>query len=240
MEKLDLFLNENYLKYGIRQYITWNPAVAPHLVVFGATGSGKTVGTKLILARISKYIPDSQIWLNDYKGDDTDYGFLKDSDRFFRYDEVKRGLQDFYSEFERRQTGASNNRNFIICCIDEWASYVMSLDKKEAEEEKRKLGILLMLSRSYNAHILLSQQRIDSTYFSAGSRDQYNVVVALGNLSAEGKEMMFREFKDQMKTDRKQGTGYMITNGTDFTPILVPTISDMNLVNAYIKDAVTR
>lgn len=240
MENIDLFLDERYLKYGVRHYVTWNPLVAPHLVVYGITGSGKTVATKLILARISKQIPDSQIWLNDYKGDDTDYGFLGKTDRFYRFDDVKHGLQNFYSEFQKRQSGESRNRNFIICCIEEWASYVTSLDKKEAEEEKRKLGKMLMLCRSYNAHIILSQQRIDSTYFSAGSRDQYNVVVSLGNLTTEGKEMMFREYKDQMKPNRKQGTGYMITNGTDFTPIQIPFISDMTKMNYYIKEAVNR
>lgn len=52
--------------------------------------------------------------------------------------------------------------------------------------------------------------------------------------------MMFREFKDQMKPDRRQGTGYMITNGTDFTSIAVPSISDMNRLNHCIKQAVVR
>ena len=52
--------------------------------------------------------------------------------------------------------------------------------------------------------------------------------------------MMFREFKDQMKPDRKQGTGYMLTNGTDLTSIVVPTISDMSRLNNYIKMAVER
>lgn len=240
MEEIDLFLNEAYLRYGIKQYVTWNPAVAPHLIVFGVTGSGKTMATKLILARISKHIPNSQIWLNDYKGDNSDFACLKGCSRFYRFDEVEKGLQDFYTEFRKRQSGESDRRNFIICCIDEWTSYIASCDKKMAEEEKKKLGTLLMMGRSYNVHILLSQQRCDSIYFSAGSRDQYNVVIALQNLSAEGKEMMFREYKDKMKPDRKQGTGYMLINGTDFTPIQVPFISDMTKINHYIKEAVTR
>ena len=52
--------------------------------------------------------------------------------------------------------------------------------------------------------------------------------------------MMFREFKDEMKPDRKQGTGYMLTNGTNFTPIVVPTISDMKCLHSYIRMAVER
>lgn len=240
MKEIKLFFDEKYLKYGVKQYVVWNPAVAPHIVVFGATGSGKTTATKLILARISKHIPDSQIWLNDYKGDNTDYAFLRGCTRFYRFDEVERGLQSFYEEFRKRQSGECNRRNFIICCIEEWSSYIMSLDKKTAEDEKKKLGTLLMLGRSFNVHILLCQQRCDSSYFSAGSRDQYNVVISLQNLSTEGKEMMFREYKDQMKPDRKQKTGYMVMNGANFTPFQVPFISDMTKIDYYIKEAVKR
>ena len=65
-------------------------------------------------------------------------------------------------------------------------------------------------------------------------------MIALGNLSSEGKEMMFREFKNEMKPDRKQGTGYMLTNGTNFTPIVVPAISDMKCLHSYIRMAVER
>ena len=80
---------------------------------------------------------------------------------------------------------------------------------------------------------------MDASYFNA-ARDNFNLVIALGNLSTEGKEMMFREFKDEMKPDRKQGTGYLLTNGTDLTPIVVPSVYDMNRLNQYIKQAVTR
>lgn len=96
-----------------------------------------------------------------------------------------------------------------------------------------------MLSRSFNIHIFVSQQRIDSQYFGA-SRDCFNFVLSLSNLSKEGKDMMFHDYKDLMKSDRKRGTGYILVNGTDFAPIIVPTISNMELVHRYIKDAVNR
>ncbi len=123
--------------------------------------------------------------------------------------------------------------------FDEWASYLLNLDKKKAEEEKKKLATLLMLGRSFNIHVLISQQRVDASYFNT-ARDNFNLVIALGNLSSEGKEMMFHEFKDEMKPDRKQGTGYMITNGTDFCSISVPLISNTDRLNDFIQRAVIR
>lgn len=235
-----MVLNEKYLQCGIEQYVTWNPEKAPHMVVFGATGSGKTYCAKLILARISKMVHDAQFYIADYKGDaDFSYININSTDRFYRFMDCEKCLNDLYMRFQKRQSGEMKDRNMLLMLYDEWSSYLLNIDKKKAEEEKKKLATLLMLGRSFNVHVMISQQRVDASYFNS-ARDNFNLVIALGNLSAEGKEMMFREFKDQMKPDRKQGTGYMITNGTDFTPIVVPTISDMNLVNAYIKDAVTR
>ncbi len=239
MDEISLFYNENHLKYGIRQYVTWNPAVAPHFVVFGATGSGKTYAMKLMLARISKEIPDAQFFVADYKGD-SDFSYLCGEQRFYRFMECENCLSEFFLRLQRRQSGEDTTKNFLLMFFDEWASYIMNLEKKKAEEEKRKLATLLMISRSYNMHVGIGQQRCDSAYFTAGSRDQYNLVMALGNLSSEGKDMMFREFKEQMKPDRKQGMGYMTINGTDFTPIQVPYITNMDKVNHYIKEAVRR
>jgi hypothetical protein len=236
--EIELFLLESYLNYGIRKYTLWNPAKAPHTVIFGATGSGKTYATKLMLGRISMYCPDSKIFICDFKGD-IDFSFLHGENRFYRFLDCEKGLADFYSSFQKRQSGEDPHRNMMLLFFDEWASYTLNLDKRQAEEEKKKLSTLLMLGRSFNCLLLISQQRVDASYFNS-SRDNFNMVISLGNLSTEGKEMMFREFKDQMKPDRKQGTGYMITNGTDFTPIAVPSISDMNRLNHCIKEAVAR
>lgn len=238
--EIDLFFKESYLQYGIQQYVTWNPDKAPHICIFGMTGSGKTVASKLLLARTAKILPDMQLFVNDFKGD-SDFSFAAQAPRFARFMECEQNFDAFYQRFLKRQSGEDSSRNMLLCFFDEWASYTLSIDKKKSEDEKKKLATLLMLGRSFNVHVMLSQQRMDASYFATGgSRDQLNLVISLSNLSAEGKEMFFREFKDQIKPDRKQGTGYMITNGTDFTPIQVPFISDMTKINHYIREAVTR
>lgn len=238
MNELPLILNETYFKCGFRQYVLWNPDKAPNICIFGATGSGKTYCTKLMLARIAKIIQNSQLYVCDFKGD-TDFSFLNDTDRFYRFMDCEDGLSNFYERLKKRQCNEDISRNMLVLFFDEWASYILNMDKKKSEEEKRKLATLLMLGRSFNIHVMISQQRVDASYFNT-ARDNFNLVIALGNLSPEGKEMMFHDFKDKMKVDRRQGTGYMIINGTDFTSVLVPFISDMNLVNFYIKQAVNR
>lgn len=95
-----------------------------------------------------------------------------------------------------------------------------------------------MLGRSFNVHVLLCMQRLDVAYIQ--SRDCINLVMAMGNLSEEGKEMMFHDYKKQMEPNRRQGTGYLTINGTKFTPFVVPQVRNRELLNEHIKKAVQR
>jgi len=236
---INILYDEKWLTLGITRFITWLPAEAPHAVVCGSTGSGKTYFSKLLLGKLSLYEPDAKIYLNDFKGDD-DFLFLSGCKRFYRYDACKDGLQQFYEQFQSRQSGEDKSRNMLILFFDEWAAYCNSIDdKKQLEAEKKKLANCLMLGRSFRCHVAISQQRCDAIYFSA-ARDNFNLVIGLGNLSEEAKNMLFHEFKKDMLPDRKRGTGYMLTNGANLTSIQVPAITNWQKLHDTIKYGVTR
>lgn len=233
-----ILLNHTFLELGIGQPVHWNPEKAPHTIVCGATGSGKTYFTKLLLGKIAIYEPDSQLYVCDFKGD-SDFEFLKGCQRFYRFMDCQDGLQQFYERLQKRQNSKDNSRNMLVLFFDEWASYCNGLDKRGVEEEKKKLSTLLMLGRSFRIHVIVSQQRADAQYFGT-ARDNFNLVIGLGNLSEESKNMLFHDFKDQMQSDRKRGTGYILTNGTDLTPIVVPMINSMDKLHRTIRQGVMR
>ena len=237
-KEINLLLYKEYLDLNIRQYIKWNVSEAPHAIIIGSTGSGKTYLCKLLLGKLALHICDSELYICDFKGDD-DFSFLDKFNCFYRYMECKDGLQQFYERFKARQEGQDKNRNMIVLFFDEWASYCNSLDKKAIEEEKKKLSNLLMLGRSFNVHVVISQQRADAVYFSS-ARDNFNLVIGLGNLSEESKNMLFHEFKSDMNSNQRQGTGYLLINGSGLTEIQVPKIQSNEKLENKIKEGVTR
>lgn len=237
MAIIPLVYSEPLLKAGYKEYVQWDTSSMPHLAIAGVTGTGKTYCTKLILAKVSKYITDSQITVCDYKGD-SDFSFLSECGRFYRFDSCLHGLNTFYNDFLNVQrTGIKNGFHLLV--FDEWGAFINSLDKKDAEDAKKKLSILLMLGRSFDYHILLSQQRLNAEDFGK-SRDQFNLIILLGNASKEVISMLFHDYKEYIQNDRKRGTGYLLANGADFQPIVVPTIASMEQVNNAIKHAVIR
>lgn len=241
IDKIPILLDDTFCELGVRKDIIWNPERSPHILVVGATGSGKTYLCKLILGKIARFIPDSELIVCDMKAD-KDYGFLIETGtkNAFRFMDCERGLEKMSVMLENRQNGSSD-RHFTILYFDEWASYISALnsDKKKTTNALQNLSRLLMMGRSFNLQILISQQRGDASTFGT-ARDNFNFVVGLGNMSKESQQMLFSEFRSDMRPDRTRGTGYMLANGSDFHAIRVPTINRMDLLEADIIAGVTR
>lgn len=204
---------------------------------FGTTGSGKTYAIKLLCGKLVKY-GDARLTVCDGKGGG-DFDFLIGCDRYAAID-VTDVFNGFYDSFLARQRGEDESRDMRVLLFDEWSAYLDGLDeKKQMEAQRKKLGQLLRLGRSFRTRVLLSQQRMDSTYFQ-GFRENFNLVIGLSNLSKESRDMFFSEFKDQMEPDRDRGTGYMTINGASFTPIAVPKVNDLEKLHRAILAGVTR
>lgn len=234
MARINLVYDASLHHAGIAKYILWDFEKFPHIVIFGATGSGKTYLLKILLARIGKYVPRAELVVCDYKSD-TDFTFLKGCSNFYRYTECHIGLERAVRELQNRQANETASRHFFCLIFDEWASFVSNMEKKSAEQAKQDLATLLMLGRSFNVHVIVSQQRLDAAYFNS-ARDNFSVVIGMGTLSKEAIQMMFSEYKDVINSRKSQGSGSMII-GSEFKEIIVPQVRDVLTMQTYIRSA---
>ena len=237
--KIPLLLDDSFFQLGIQKMVLWEPARTPHIIIIGATGSGKTYCCKLLLGKIARYFPDSELIVCDMKADN-DYAFLHGSQNYFRFMDCEKGLDKISTMLVERQQG-NPDRHFTVLYFDEWASYIsaISTDKKAHANALQSLSRLLMMGRSFNLQVVISQQRADASTFGT-ARDNFNLAIGLSNLSKEGQQMLFTDFREKMLPDRTRGTGYMLANGSDFHAIRVPTITRWDLLEMDIIDGVKR
>lgn len=234
---IDLVPEEAFAASGIIKYVKWDYGKFPHIAISGHTGSGKTYLLKIILGRIGLHIPQSELIICDFKGDD-DFSFADGCANFYRFDRCMDGLQRAMKLLQDRQNRVVSDRHFFCLVFDEWASFLNSLDKKSADSAKQTLSMILMLGRSYDIHVILSQQRMDATHFNS-SRDNFSVVFGMGTLSKEAVDMMFSEYKDVIVRSKPQGHGSLVI-GSQFKEIVVPTVHDSGRLQAAILLAVNR
>jgi len=220
MSDIPTFLNMDYLAYGVKSSVSIDLSATAHILVAGQTGSGKTYATRLLLAKIAKYQPDAQITIVDYK--QFDFTDFDDTPRYYGYDTAFVGLQQFNDEFDARLSGADKSRNRKILLFDEWSAFMSSLEKKRADEAKAIIQRLLCLGRAYNVTCIIGAQKAMADLFAGGSRDNFGVVILLGNSSKEQRQMLMSDYADDMQTDCPRGQGYMSIAGRGLYHVLVP------------------
>ena len=204
-------------------------------IVAGQSGVGKTYTCKQIL--VHTYIESNcEMYVLDYKSD-TDFDFLTGCKRFYRYTECRNGLHNFYNRFLHRQSGNELERHPLLLFWDEWSSYCNATEKKQLEEDKKILGILVSLGRSFGCHVIISQQRADAIYFNQ-FRDNFSMCIGMGNLSDESRKMLFPDYAKTLPPDRQRGTGYAAFNGQKPIPIFVPPVKNTLRLERILQEAV--
>lgn len=225
-----------YGDYGIGdEPVYWEYEKYAHMLISGPTGSGKTYALKSILAN-SRWTAYVRLYLCDFKNDD--FKYAEGAPRYYGFKACAEGLNDFYKAFEARQSGADDSRFPLFLVFDEWGAYLSTLDKKQAEAEKAKLSTLLMLGRSFNVHVIISQQRADAEYF-AKARDNFGAIIGMGELSKEAKEMLFSEVKGDMRPVDQIGIGYFL-QGAKLRRVWVPNLAGEKDLNDVILRLISR
>lgn len=211
------------LPITISRPISWDYKQYPHALLVGGTGSGKTTLLKELIGNFITIIPGSEIYLATYKPKSEDFAFLGDSPYFGDYKRCQEIFDQFYLRFEQRLDGSDMNRNPLILFFDEWVGFLLSQDKKTTDDLLNRMGQILMLGRSLRVIVVTAMQRPDAMFFKNGSRDNFNLIIAMGNLSSDGTRMIFPS--DMIKTLEpcsEIGTGYALIGGWNLYKIRVP------------------
>ena len=210
-----------------------------NMLIVGATGTGKTVATKILMAKISQFQTGAKIWLLDFK--QFDFQDFSSLPRYYGFTNCVQGLTDFYNTFkQQQQLGIVAEPNYLIC--DEWSAFITSLEKKDADRCKAMLSELLMHGRSYQFIPIIGMQRADATHFVAGARDNFQCCLALGNLSREGRKMVFPDDLSELVNHcgKREGNLYIATDGIGLGKIRIADISNMEELDAIIRNGMLR
>ena len=173
--------NENglYLTVGKQgnKAINCDLTTTPHILVAGATGSGKSVFvSQALLSLVARYSPEKlNLAIMDVKG--VEYGAFKGLKHLINgkiktsEEEIETTLENLVLEMERRyqliaeahvkniqkyneQTSASVP--YIVVVIEEFAELMSCLPKKFTNNLQR----LLQMGRGVGIHLILSSQRV--------------------------------------------------------------------------------
>lgn len=215
-----------------------------HILTVGGSGSGKSMASLLLTAKVSLHNPSSKVWILDYKGDSDTFGFLNNGVdnsvsecRYWQYSDCMKGLEDYYSMFQKRLSNdPDQDKGFRLLWCDEWASFILNLPKKEAEAAKSMLSTVLMMGRSKRCQVLMSTQKAMMEIFSSGSRDNFSVCLAMGNISKESAAMLGFS-RDEFLPVTEIGGGHLLLGGRQL-PVQVPFIGPRGM--ARMKEDILR
>lgn len=242
---IPIVINETAWCYNLIEYFQINMDFSPMGILAGSSGSGKSYCLKNIISKIVMFDESSQLYILDYKGS-TDFDFLHSDSRYYAFDKVHDGIQDLWNVLTKRQNKVDMSTNRVIAVVDEFAAfinYMTGIDKKAAEADKQIISNIGMLGRSFKINAILSQQRIDSSYWgTGGGRENYissGFVLSFGNASPEAYKMLFPEYYANLLSDRKRGKGYISICGNQPLPFISPTIN-MERANELIQIGATR
>ncbi|HDP5816556.1 TPA: cell division protein FtsK [Staphylococcus aureus] len=225
--------------YDTKVYIThqilWDFVKAPHALITGVTGGGKTYFLFYMIRELFKR--NAEVRLLDPKVSDLSFmknviGTEKVADTkgqiFKQLREANEEMEHRFrmmSESEYYQLG-SNFRNFDLppyfVIFDEVTAFTSTLDKKELQEMNDYLINIIMKGRQAGVFMFLTAQRPDADVIKGNVRDQLGLRVSMGNLSADGYRMTFGQTDKAFQPIHESdiGRGYISILGQYNEPIL--------------------
>lgn len=229
------------LPYGVDEngnLITWQPALNPHMLIVGGTGTGKTVVEHGFVEQIARL--GYRIWIID--GKRIEFvgfrGYPNVELVASRVEHQVRMIIAAHEMMEERYTlieaGKATLKDFdpLFLVIDEYATlrarilrWYKSVKQKGDPTQPPVIELiedLARLARSAKIHMVVGLQRADVTFLGGEMRDNFAARISMGRLSPQGANMMWDSFAIGVALPRNlRGRG--ISNDADSNPVEIQT-----------------
>lgn len=243
--------------------VYWNYDSAPHMLIAGGTGGGKTY---FLYSLIKAMLDVGTIDICDPKNADladlSDLPVFKGHVHYGSGETMIRCLENGVKLMDKRfkymkslpnyQSGKNYAfydipPHFII--FDEWKAFYTSLDYRVKERVDTAVQQLVLKARQAGIFLVLATQRPDAADFPAGVRDNLMCKVTVGILAQVAYHMVFgEENKNKAFFNKKiKGRGYIDTGGGAkenegegvvrefYTPLVPPTFNFLEEFKKYEK-----
>lgn len=206
----------------------WDFTKSPHALICGSTGGGKSTFIDYLIIEFLKRKAD--VYICDPKQSDLSnlsLFFGKYSNRVVgEPNHIARVVREVYEEMNRRYNTYIKNPdmfkyganyidyslNPVVLFFDEFTSFRLSCDKKVNDEVMKRLSEIILKGRQMGVFCILATQQPNSESIPTQLRDNLNLRLSLGAISAEATRMAFGGSYD-LKNIEGVGTGYIYING---------------------------
>ncbi|WP_026498464.1 FtsK/SpoIIIE domain-containing protein [Butyrivibrio sp. WCD2001] len=205
----------------------------PHLLIVGASGSGKSYETTYLLS--SLFETDCEVFCLDFKNSG-DYDFVDSSHLSYGKDCIDM-LDKFYGRFiEIKEKNLSDK---IVCVFDEYAAFLIwltSFDKKLAKKAMDQVAEILMMGRRIGknggAYMWTILQKPNAEYFG-NARENYFVKIVMGEVSRSIRTMLEID-EVEIPQEHISRTGHGIVMIDDCIYAFIAPTYDVWLMNAML------
>lgn len=237
----DLIVEDNY-SFVLQQGLIWKLNKAPHAIVTGKTGSGKSTFLLGLLMQI--LYKDMEFFIIDPKHEFSAFSFIDDKvlsakdDILNVLDEVIKVLEDRQKEVKEKVadtgliggTAADFNIKPYVIIFDEMSAFIASLDSKEKKDFDAKITQIVQKGRSVGIFLIVAMQNANSETIKVAIRNQFSLRLLLGTSSSEDVRFMFGSNSETIVNTPDKFTGYYYLEGITEQPELLY-ISDLHKHN---------
>lgn len=226
--------DEFHLGVGAEGPVTWNVSVAPHILVCGPTGSGKSVLQRMILFHALVHSDTWKIVGVDPKM--VEMGWLKKYDNVLKIaldlEEGVEIVQSVKDEMKRRFEEMTENgvNHFqllpspppaLMLMVDETYNFLAPEGVKSDEGKERDdlhargsvlIGEIARLGRAAGVHLVLATQRPDATVLKGELKNNLDARIAAGRMDTTP-SLMVLDDEGATRLPKVKGRGLLRVGG---------------------------